>query len=263
MTFTAISIYSVLSLLALLASAVVLIIQSAFSLGFGAVLAVYILLLSSLGLFAVGTFKTKEYAGAFNYKNNYKLNVLSFMCAAGFGVEMVSNLLQLYDYISGDVIIFGRAPMLILTAAASLVSAFSMALVGISFGDTKYDFRRIGFIAFVPLFWSMLRMGMMLTEAVNVASDVPSALKIIALIFTMSFFYRFSVEAIKDENASAQTAFVSGALFIVGVLFFISRLTLTFQGEAEVISYDNLLSVTILTASLFSVFFRRNIITNS
>ena len=263
MTFTAISIYSVLSLLALLASAVVLIVQSAFRLGIGAVLAVYILLFLSLGLLIAGSFRTKEYAGAFNFKNNYRLNVLAYICAAGFGVEMVSCLLQLYDYFTGEVIIFGRAPLLIITAVLSLVSEFTMALVAISFGDTKYDFRRIGFIAFVPLFWSMLRMGAMMTEAVNVANDVSSALKIIALIFVMCFYYRFSVEAIRDENASPQTAFVSGALFIVGVLFFISRLTLTALGDAEVLSYDNLLAVTVMTASLFSVFFRRNILINS
>ncbi|MBR3148632.1 MAG: hypothetical protein IKF64_00535 [Eubacterium sp.] len=259
----AFSVFTALSLAALFVSAVMLILYNLSVIGTGAVLAVYFFLMISLGTLALAVTKKTEYAPSFDNSKGSLMKVMSFLCAGGFVVEMVSEILQLYDYLTMDRIIFLRAPLLALTAVAAFLSAFSMAMAGISFGDTKYNIRRVSAVAFIPLGWVMLKAGCMLSEYINFARDLDSALKIVFMIFALCFFWCFAFEAVRSEGSSVRTVFFAGALFISGVLYFISRFTLVVSGRAELFDFENLFAVSVLLFSAFAFSFRKSITDNS
>ncbi len=257
------SVLTALSLLAFAAAGVLIALQCAFGLGLGILAAAYLMILVSFILLAVPSLKRNDYAGAFVYNSKYKMNVLAYLCAGGFVLETVSCALQLYEYFTMDRIIFGIAPVLIATAVFAVLSAFSMALVGMSFGDTRYDFRRISAVTYAPLAWTVCKIIYVILGYADIRSDASQLIKIIVLICTVCFFYRFSFEAVTGENASQRTVFFSGVMFISGTLFFVSRLALTLSAQSEFFGADNMFALTMTFVSLFAFFFRKNIIANS
>ena len=257
------SVFWALSVLAFAGAAVLIAVQCAFSLSLGVSVAAYALILVSLIMLAVSSLGKKEFSNAFALSSKYKMNVLAYICAGGFVLETVSSALQLYDYFTLDRIIFGIAPVLIATAVFAVLSAFSMALVAMSFGNTRYNFRRLSAVTFAPLVWTVLRIVFVILGYTDIRGDSSQLLKIVVLICTICFFYRFAYEAVTGENASQRTVFFSGALFIGGTLYFVSRLALTVSQQADVLSFDNLFSVTAACFALFAFFFRKNITANS
>lgn len=254
------SVYFLFFLLATVVGIVLVSVQTVLSLGTGVNIAVYALVVAALVFMQLACRKKDERPVAFEFETKQKLNLYSFLAAGGFIAEMVCNLLGIYGAFENGTAAFGSVIIMAFTAVFALLSAFAFVLVGMSYGNTNHDFRRLPYVVFAPLAWSMLRIAQSLTEYVSVGRDLLPALKMTALVFLMLFFYRFAFEAVKNEPTAKSTLFFSGAVFFMGVLYCVSYTASLNSRQADANTFDCGLALTALAVSYFAIKFRRSII---
>jgi len=242
------------------AAAVVTVICSVADNSFGLTVAVFILLFASLLTLAVDSFRKRQSGRAFDFENAGGMKTVSYLCAAAFVAETVSNVLKLYGYYTSDIIIKGRAVLLVFIAVTSLLSAFLFVLVAKSYGNTNYEFTRIPALCFAPLVWSLVKTAQHLGDELITTNDISSVIKTVLITTLMLFFYSFAAETKKVGTASAGTVFFSGAAFVTGALYFVSRLALCLAQRSEVVTFENAFSLTALIIGVFALIFRNNII---
>ena len=257
------SIYTGLGALTYAAACILLVVSNIFSLGFGAELAVYALLGLTLLMLCIISLKGGEYAPAFEFKNSFRLDVFAHLSAASFIILCALYVFEIYQFVSGGRFTAFRISVLALLAVLSLFSALCMASVGMSFGESRYDFRRLKWLSFAPMLWSIVQMCELLFNSFQVTLYASDALKVLCVVCVMCFYYRFSFETLSDSGASSHTLFFSGALPFSAVLFFIERLMLVLGGKAELFCEDSIFALALLLMSPFAFFIRRNILSYS
>ncbi len=243
----------------LLAALVFLALYTLLRLSFGMFVATVLLYAASLLLFGRSTAKVQEYPPAFDGAAARYVQVCAFLCCGGFVLETANSLLSLFQYCSGDYVVAGRAPLLIISALSALLAAFSMAMAALTFGSQKYDFRRIPVMPFFPLVWALLRVICMLTGYAADAGANASFFEVFALVFALAFFYRFAFESLRHEGAFPQTVFFAGALFLTGVMLFFGRLFALASRTASVSVSEMLFAASAMLMAVFALAFGRNI----
>ena len=243
-----ISLFALISALLVIAAAVLVVLQSVLALGAGAVIAIYALLAASCVAMGVADFKANVASQAFRLSDALYMRVVSYLCAAGFVVDTVVYILRIYDCLSGKSDSAAAIPLFALSALFALLSALVMILVAISFGSSKYNFKRLTLMAFSPLIWAVLQVSNMMLGYVN-ASSPADFLKAAAV----AFFYRFAYEVAKDGTASRLTLFFADLLSVCGILYFVSRVALVIADGKNLFDYDNVFAVVILLIAVFSI----------
>ena len=254
------SLTHILSMITVVVAGVLVCVQTVLALGVGVNYSIFALLLLSLVLMILACHKREQRPPAFDLKSAGKLKLYAFAVAGGFVVEMVCDLLGIYALITGNTTAYGGAGLLGATAVCALLSAFVFVMAALSFGDAKYDFRRLSYAVFVPLFWSMLKMAQALTEYISVGRDLLPTLKLISYIFLMAFFYCFAAESLRHEPAMKSTLFFSGAMFNAGVLYYAAYLSAVTARQGKALIFDIGLMMTVFCVSHFAIFFRRSIV---
>ena len=254
------SVYYVVFMFATFAAMVLACVQTVFSFGLGVTLALYGLMLVALVFILLACRNKSELPPAFDFGTQHKIKLYSYLISVAFVVETVCELLEIYRLFDGKTTAYGGAVLLALTAVSALMSALSFVLVGISYGETNHDFRRIPYLVFAPLLWSILRIAQLLSEFFSAGRELLPTLKVIALVFLMCFLYRFSFEAVKGGKTAKSTLFLSGAVFTAGALFWASHTSALIDKSESVNVLDLGLSLVALTVSYFAIKFRRSII---
>ncbi|MBQ9518084.1 MAG: hypothetical protein IJR60_08415 [Eubacterium sp.] len=247
-----ISLFALISALLVIAAAVLVVLQSVLALGAGAVIAIYALLAASCVAMGVADFKANVASQAFRLSDALYMRVVSYLCAAGFVVDTVVYILRIYDCLSGKSDSAAAIPLFALSALFALLSALVMILVAISFGSSKYNFKRLTLMAFSPLIWAVLQVSNMMLGYVN-ASSPADFLKAAAVAAALAFFYRFAYEVAKDGTASRLTLFFADLLSVCGILYFVSRVALVIADGKNLFDYDNVFAVVILLIAVFSI----------
>lgn len=254
------SVYYVVFLLATLAAMILACIQTVFAFGMVVNIVIYALIAVSLVFILLASRNKNELPPAFDFETQHKMKLYSFLISLSFVAETVCELLSVYKVFDGKTVSYGSVVLLSLTAVFALFSALSFALVGISYGETNHDFRRIPYLIFASLIWSVLHAALMLNEYFSVGRDLTGTLKLVALIFLICFFYRFAFESVKGAAAAKSTLFVSGALFTTGSLYwasYTSALTVKLEGVNVL---DSGIVLVALATAYFAIKFRRSII---
>ena len=256
-----VSVYMLLSALLIIAAAVLSVLSAVLnSAAFGAV--AVILSGVSAVLLALDSKRRKLPVHIFSMKASPVLRAASYFCAAGFVAETVSYALHIYDSYVNTSSAFVVIPLYAMTAVFALLSAFAAVLVGISFGDNKYNFTRFAIISFAPLFWAVLKVSNLLVGFVGL-TGADSFFKLAVTVAAVSFFYRFSYETVKDESVSRLTLFSADAAAAFGFLYFVSRLSAALTEQKSLLSFDNLFALCVFTVAVFSMTLKINIIKNS
>ena len=159
-----------------------------FSAGTGVTIGIFAVLAAALLLMLLACRKKDERPCAFDFERK-NIKWYAFCVAGAFLAEMVCSLLTVYDCYMGDTLAYSDIILYAVSAVTALFSAFLFVLVGMSYGGSNYDFRRIGSVAFAPLLWCMTRMSQSMTEYISVGKDVTATLKLLALLFLLLFFY--------------------------------------------------------------------------
>lgn len=235
----------------IIAAAVLVVLQSALSLGAGCVIAAYLLIAASFVTLAAADYNISVNAKAFELENSLYMRVVAYLCALGFVIDTVSYLLKIYDCISGKSHTIAAIPLFSMSTVFALLAAFEMVLVAMSFGDSKYNFKRFALIAFTPLLWAVVKVSDMLLGYVNITKPA-DLLKAVVVAASLLFFYRFAYEVFKDGIASRFTLYFADLLTASGALYFVSRMALVITDSKALFEYDSLFAVVVLLIAVFS-----------
>ena len=246
-----ISVFTIVSALTVIAAAVLIAVQTVFSLGAGYVTAAYALIAVSLITLAASNARIKVTAKLFELTDTAYMRAVSYICAAGFVADTVAYIVKIYECVSGKAHSVAAIPLFSLSMVFSLLSAFEFVLVAMSFGDDKYNFKRFSLIAFTPLLWAAVKISGLLLGYVD-ASKPSDLLKAAVTAACLLFFYRFAYEAFKDTQASRITLYFSDVMTMFGALYFVSRVSLVVADTKSFFDYDNLFAAIVLFIALFS-----------
>lgn len=223
----------------------------------------YIMIAAGVILIAVDSFKQKNYAGAFGFKNDFHLNAFSYLASLGFFVNFVYSCVKIFiSAQDGSYKSLTYFIPLCLICIFALLSCFYFYTVGLSFGDKNYDFRELKIMHLAPLFWVGAHMLSVMHQAVSISRDINSVIKYAMLISGICFFYCFAGEIQSSGGAKPSTVFLARAYSYLSVMFFIDRLMLLLSGNAAIGDGDGLLAVSVLLICTFVFFFEKNIISH-
>jgi hypothetical protein len=220
----------------------------------------YLLIVLGIALIAFDSFNQKEYSPAFEFKNNFHLNIFSYLASFGFFVDFVHNCVRMFfsaqDGSYRNLIYF--VPVCF-TCLFALLSCFYFYTVGLSFGDKNYDFRELKVMHLAPLFWSVTHVLTVMHQAVSVKWDIDAVVKYVMLIFGVCFFFSFASEIESKSAAKASTLFLARSYSSLCIIFFINRLMLLLSSNASISDGDSVFAVSLLLICTFVFFFEKNI----
>ena len=224
----------------------------------------YLALAFGLAMLMIDSFRVKEYAPAFCYDSKFRIGVLGYLAAVGFFVDFVYGAVRIYGSVdSGS---FHNPvdflPLCICTLL-SLVCSFYYVMVGLSFSSPAYDFKELKITHIAPVFWAVVKIISVLPQAVKLSRDVDEILKYIVLIFLAGGLYFFAYEVSAQQGTHPVSMFMFRGSFYTGLLFFFDRIMLLLSGSSTVGDADGILSVTVLSISVFMYFFEKNIIAHT
>jgi hypothetical protein len=196
---------------------------------------------------------------ALNFKTNYHMNLFSYLCSIGFFISFVGQCVQLYQYLSttSHKRISQIAPIALICVFA-IISCVYFLVVGLSFSNSQYDFRKFKIIHIAPMVWAGCSILSVLTNVFSIKNDVNDIIKCVALIFALCFFYCFAIEAENKSTAKKPTLAFLGLFSYVGILLFFDRVLILATKNA-VFDSDFVLSISIFLFSLFAYFLKKSI----
>lgn len=253
-------IYSLLSVLFFFTSVALRIAVPFFNLSLGLNIAFYacagigavFIVLASIGI--------ENTSKPFELNGNKLLGILSYIASLGFFVDFVSQAIAIYTSLnSSGFKLFSVLFPLCAGSAMSFASCFYFFTIGMSYGDSSYDFRKLKILHIAPILWAIANVLGIMTEAISPLKEVNSTLKYIAFIFAILYFYFFSKETFNNENAKRLTVSMAGLFSYVSILFFVDCAMLALTKNADVFDKNIVLGVTLLLVSLFALFHQRSI----
>lgn len=186
------------------------------------ILQFYILTVISVAL--LGAFvllSRKELEGPFEIQSNGTLSLFSFLAAAGMFYDFVHQCLNCYFYIADNsYVAANRLLPMILTAVFALLSSVYFIFSGISFKNTRYDFRRLWFFRITPVLWAVVNFFVLLTDYSDNIHALETLLKYAAFLFALLFFLFFAIFVDGEKGKCGVTVFF-GFLY-AGISFSLS-----------------------------------------
>lgn len=123
----------------------------------------------------------------------------SLLSAAGIFYDFIYQCVRCYMYVSKTAYpAANRIVPMILCAVFALVSCAYFAVLCQCSRSRRFEFGRLWLLRLAPLFWAFFNILVGLTDYGNVVYDVDSALKYLALIFGLLFF--FSLFASREKQ---------------------------------------------------------------
>ncbi len=166
------------------------------------IIELYIFIAAGILLFAFSAFP-------FHGKNTDKSEInpgkgmflLSLLCAAGMFYDFIYQCVRCYLYVDQTSYpAANRIVPMVLCAVFALVSCAYFAVLCQCSRTRRFEFGRLWFLRLAPFFWAFCNVLVGMTDYGNVIYDVDSALKYLALIFGLLFF--FSLFASREEKFS-------------------------------------------------------------
>lgn len=215
-------------------------------------------------MIAFNSFRSKSYANAFIFKNDFHLNIFSYAACIGFFADFVYQCVEIFLSVEdGDYKNLTHFIPQCLVCFFSLLSCFYFYTVGLSFGDKNYDFRELKIMHLAPVFWSGSKILLLMQFAINPFSDIGDVLEYAVLIFAVCFFYCFASEIENDKGARPVTVFFARAFSYCAMLFFIDSIVMLFSKNSSITDENVLFSVFALFICSFAFFFEKNIVFRS
>ncbi len=226
--------------------------------------AFYCALAFGIIMVALGSFGCGNCAPAFGYDNVLRLDIMSYLCTAGFFVDFVSSAVRIFMSVGdGSYLNAVYFVPLCLGCAAAIISSFYFIMVGLSFDSSAHDFRRLKIVHISPVLWAVSKMFAVLTDAAKPGEDINIILKYIVLIFLTGAFYFFASEVLSQQGTKQVSLFAFKAVFYTGMLYCIDQIMLVISHISEIGSTDGMLAVTVFGISVFMYFLSKNITTHS
>lgn len=114
----------------------------------------------------------------------------SLLCAAGMFYDFIYQCVRCYLYLSKTAFpAANRIAPMIFCAVFALVGCAYFAVLCQCSHSRRFEFGRLLLLRLAPLFWVLFNILVGLTDYGNVLYDVDSALKYLALIFGLLFFF--------------------------------------------------------------------------
>lgn len=224
----------------------------------------YIVVILGAVMIALNSFRNKSYANAFIFKNDFHLNIFSYVACIGFFADFVYQCVEIFLSVDdGDYKNPIRFIPLCLICFFSLISCFYFYTVGLSFGDKNYDFRELKIMHLAPIFWSGVKILSQMQYAINPLKDIGSMLEYILLIFAVCFFYCFASEIENDKGAKPSTVFFAREFSYFSMLYFIDGIVMLFSKSSSLTDKNVVFSVCALFICSFAFFFEKNIVFRS
>ncbi|GEM_PF-871303 len=209
---------------------------------------------------AIESLKEKQYAPAFEFKNPFHLDAFSYIAAAGFFVNFITQCVLLYGAFSSGRLNGTYILPILMSGVTALVSSGYFIIVGFSFGNRNYDFRSFRLIHVVPMLWALSVVFNLMELSSGFEKSIDSTLKYFMMLMLVCFFYRFATEVDSEGNAKNTTVLFARVYSYLAVLFFIDRFALVLSGKAPLISAENSVAFTGLMLCGFTFFFEKNIL---
>ncbi|MGN0531964.1 MAG: hypothetical protein ACI4IN_04115 [Eubacterium sp.] len=224
----------------------------------------YFALAFGVVMLMIDSFRVKEYAPAFCYDNKFHIGVLGYLVAVGFFVDFVYGAIRIYSSVeSGNY----HNPVdflpLCICTVLSLICSFYYVMVGLSFSSSGHDFKELKITHIAPILWIVVQIISVLPQAAKLSQDVDVVLKYIVLIFLAGGLYFFAYEVSAQQGTQPVSLFMFRGSFYTGLLFFFDQLMLVLSGSSPMGNADSILSVTVLSISVFMYFFEKNIIAHT
>lgn len=223
---------------------------------------IFFYLFTALGIACIGleVKNQNNLSKAFEFNNNYHLNLFSYIASLGFFICFVNQCINIFKSVENGVYNMPTyfVPICVICLFA-LLSCFYFYTVGMSYGDRGYDFRELKLLHFAPIVWSVAFVLSVMTMAISPLREIDSTLKCIVLVFSVVFFYFFASEIVSDKPAKKATVFFSKAFAGLSIMFFVDMVMLLITRNIKPYDNDFILSISLLMISLFVFFFERNI----
>lgn len=218
--------------------------------------------LSLLGIVFTALESLKHRGTAFDLKQRRHMCFPSYACALGFFVSFVQSCIDIHEYLAGE----GYVATSVIVAHCimcgfALVSCGYFIIVGISFSDSGYDFRRLRLMHLAPIIWSIGAMLGELGKVFSIKNSADEVLRCMALVSLLCFFYFFATEVEGTADIKKITVIFAGISSYICALLFFDR-AINAIGNVTLDYYMGV-AVTALMFSIFAYFFKRSIPTDS
>lgn len=258
--FSAIYTYTVI--LSLLTAPIIRLVGVLAGIGFLNILFIAIVCFA-LGIIAFDSFSGKNYAIAFDYKNQFHLDRYSYIAAAGFFFNFLTQCVLFFGALmSGSYNMTYLLPI-VMSGIGAIVSSVYFIIVGFSFGEKSYDFREFRLIHILPILWSISCIFNLIEISSGFEKDTDSFLKYLMMILLALFFYFFASEVDSSKGAKMPTVFLARAYSYVSILYFFDRLILILSRKVPLIGAENAFAITCVMIASFTFFFEKNILSKS
>lgn len=221
----------------------------------------YIALVLGIMFLALDSFKQKNFAPVFIFKNRFHLNVFAIVVSVGLFVDFVCGVVKAYQTLfDSSYISIPPFVALCISVFMALLSSFYYVLVSSSFGGSNYDFRKMRVLHFAPLLWAISKAFSVLDEVPSILQDDASILKYVVLLLLCCAFFFFAFEVDSTDGARKGTVFSFRAMYYTGIIYSINDLILLLGGAEGQSVFDHLFALTALTICGFMYFCEKNIV---
>lgn len=220
------------------------------------------LMILSVIAMALETFKTKRYAYPFEFKNQFHLDIFSYIASLGFFVSFVAQCIFFYNTIKAKELTFLIGFTIVMSAVCAVISCGYFIFIGLSFSGENYDFRNFKFVHVFPMFWALTNVFELYETATGFEKSIDTILMYASAIALVCFFYMFALEVDVNKDAMSFTVFFARVSAYLLLMFFFDRLILVLAGRASVFCTENAFSVSTLLMCGFIFFFEKNIFNN-
>lgn len=217
----------------------------------------------ALAVITWDSFNNKNYAAAVDTKNNFHLDIFSYVASGGFFVSFITQCILFFGALMAHRMNPTYILPIVMSGIGAIVSSVYFIIIGFTFGDRNYDFREFKLIHVIPILWSVSCVFNLIEVSSGFEKDVDSILKYLMMILLAGFFYTFASEVDSNGKTKAATIALARAYSYITVLYFFDRMILVLSGKAALLSAENAVAVTCLMICSFTFFFEKNILSKS
>lgn len=214
------------------------------------------------GLFAVSLVFSLLYCLNVKKQNNMLISagnrrmcVLLYLLCGVYFFDYIHQCINIYEYISDNSYIdYNYTAILLLSGIAALISCAYVIVIIMLVKGYNLDYKRLGFLHFIPVIWAFLRMIIIMMRIVDVKEDVESICEFLFL----TAFICFSISVIsagdRQNKAVSQIFILSGLMtFFLSFAVALPRILAVLTGRSFILSDVSFTPILYLTVGLISL----------